>query len=200
MSPEDEKTPRHARDAIFVGEDRELYLHVGYFITWFNMVELRITAIMAVVLGEKDLEAFNLLVKGMDAETKVIRLKDMRVKKRRGIGENLSRRLDFYRDKCGKLRNRIAHLPLIPGDEKREKFHHASLDRSTERALSMSPLTKLPPADHIGRLELFEKAYWMNFFSDDLGLVLDRCMTESVLEIESPRSPPLWADPSNPLG
>lgn len=198
MSPEDEKTLRKARETIFSGEDRELYLHVGYFVTWFNMVELRITALIAVVLGEKDLEAFNVLVKGMDAETKVSRLKELCTKKNRSLGKNLDQRLKFYRDKCGKLRNKIAHLPLVPGDASHEKFHHASIDRSVERALSMRLLTKLPPADHIWRLELFQKAYWMNHFSDDLSIVLDHCMTEPTLEIISPRSPQLWVDPSSP--
>jgi hypothetical protein len=53
---------QNARAQIFAGEDRELYLHVGYFFCWYNQVEWKITMLMAVVMGEKDLAAFNLLV------------------------------------------------------------------------------------------------------------------------------------------
>ena len=50
---------------IFGGEDRDLYLHVGYFFNWYNQVEWKITVIMAVVMGERDLVAFDQLVRGM---------------------------------------------------------------------------------------------------------------------------------------
>lgn len=66
---------RESRSRIFSGADRDLYLHAGYFMTWFNQIESQLTFLLAKVLGMRDLEQFELLIGGMDARVKCERLK-----------------------------------------------------------------------------------------------------------------------------
>jgi hypothetical protein len=61
------------RKRIFEGEDRDLYLHLGHFLAWYSKAELSLTITMAMVLGERDLAAFQQLTKGLDARTKIQR-------------------------------------------------------------------------------------------------------------------------------
>jgi hypothetical protein len=70
------------RARIFSGEDRDLYLHVGYFFTWFNHVEWSLTNLMAIVMGDTDLSAFHVLVKRLEGQAKVNRFIELcKVKK-----------------------------------------------------------------------------------------------------------------------
>jgi hypothetical protein len=198
MSPEDERVVTKFREKTFQGPDRNLYLHVGYFFSWFNAVEFKITYLMAMVCGEKDLAAFNLLVRGMDAATKVQRLKRLCITKKREIGPNLLERLKCYENKTGKLRDRIAHTPLIAGDNDPNNFHHAAIDRSLEKAAGSPGIPGLPPTDTIPKLTFFEAALWLNYLSDDLDAILDRYTPSIMLEIDSPTSPERWGEDSNP--
>jgi hypothetical protein len=47
---------------------------IGYFFSWYSSVEWKITNLMALVMGEKDFSAFDLLVSGMDGKQKTRRL------------------------------------------------------------------------------------------------------------------------------
>jgi hypothetical protein len=70
------------RARIFSGEDRDLYLHVGYFFTWFNHVEWSLTNLMAIVMGDTDLSAIHVLVKRLEGQAKVNRFIELcKVKK-----------------------------------------------------------------------------------------------------------------------
>ena len=116
------------RARVFAGEDRDLYLHVGYFFTWYNNVEWKITHIMAIVMGDKDFSAFNLLVSGMDAKTKVRRLKRLCKIKNLPIEQPLADRLKHFEDKICPLRNKLAHNALVR-DEQNPRFYFMQLDR-----------------------------------------------------------------------
>jgi hypothetical protein len=53
------------RSVVFEGEkDRTLYLHLGYFIMQFSIVELLITELLNKATGDMDYEKFDLLVRG----------------------------------------------------------------------------------------------------------------------------------------
>jgi hypothetical protein len=198
MSPADEKRLDSYREAAFTGPDHNLYLHVGHFIAWYNMVEWRITILMAAVTGEDDFAAFSLLVRGMDAATKIQRFRKLCAVKKRTIGPKLSERLKFYEDKICKLRDRLAHSPLIAGDDDPKYFHHVAIDRSLDRALGIAKKSQLPPADRLEKISLFEKGYWMNHFTDDLNQVLAEYTPSKTLEITNPSSPLLKAEVSSP--
>src|SRR4051794_24188736 len=113
---------KKARDAIFQGADAPQFLHVGYFLTWYGHVEHRITVILAFVAQQRDLEAFHLLTKGMDARTKVVRLRELCKVKDREVGPNLDKRLAHFQDNVCRLRDKLSHTALIR-DEKKERFH-----------------------------------------------------------------------------
>lgn len=198
MSPHDERVLGDFRDQAFNGPDRDLYLHIGHFLTWYNMVEWRLTVLMAMVAGEKDLAAFSLLVRGMDAKTKVQRLRKLCAVKKRTIGPNLLSRLKYYEDKSCTLRDRISHSPLIAGDTDPKYFHHVAIDRSLEKALGIPKTSTMAPADTLEKISLFEKGCWMNHFTDDLNKVLDQRTHSETLEIMNPKSPLLKGDPSSP--
>jgi hypothetical protein len=63
------------RDKIFGGPDRDMFLHVGYFLCWFAHVELNLTFLLARAINHRQLDDFELLVKGMDARVKCERLR-----------------------------------------------------------------------------------------------------------------------------
>jgi hypothetical protein len=178
------------RARVFSGEDRELYLHVGYFFTWYNNVEWKITHIMAIVMGDKDFSAFALLVSGMDARTKVRRLKSLCKIKNLLIEQSLADRLKFFEDKLCPLRNKLAHNALL-NDERQPRFHYAQLERLPWKALGMDipdGLSKEPP-DHIDTITLFERGCWLHSFSDDLTKVIYCAIKQEPLGIKSPVSP-----------
>jgi hypothetical protein len=178
------------RARVFAGEDRDLYLHVGYFFTWYNNVEWKITNIMAVVIGDEDFSAFNLLVSGMDAKTKVRRLKRLCKIKNLRIEQPLADRLKQFEDKICPLRNKLAHNALAR-NEQTPRFYFMQLDRLPWKALGFdipAGLNKQPP-DHIDATTIFEHGCWLNDFSEDLTEVIYCAFRREPLGIKSPRSP-----------
>jgi hypothetical protein len=188
---------KKAREAIFSGVDRDQYLHVGYFLTWYGQVEHRLTIIMAMVAQERDFEAFHLLTKGMDAKTKSQRLRELCEVKNRKVGPNLLPRLKYFERNVCKFRDRLSHTALIR-DENKEHFHFMPLDRSPAKALGVPKATDLRPTDSLSYLDLFERGYWLNWLNEDLAQVVERARTGQSLEIDNPRCPLRAVDPANP--
>ena len=188
---------RAVRDHIFAGEDRELYLHISYFLTWYAQVEWRLTILMATVAQEPDLDAFHLLVMGMDGKTKVRRFRGLCRIKKREIGPALSTRLAVFHNKLCPLRDRIAHTALS-GGKNDGRFYFSTIDRDLSAALGTSRIKGVQPADRIERLTLFEHGLWMNYFAQDLAAVWERARAGQSLEVETPRSPPPKGDLANP--
>src|ERR1044071_8305475 len=96
---DEQKVLEAMRARMFSGEDRDLYLHVGYFFTWYNQVDWKITNLMAIVMGERDFSAFELLVGRMDARRKVRRLIELCKIKNREIEQALLDRQRHYERK-----------------------------------------------------------------------------------------------------
>jgi hypothetical protein len=178
------------RAAIFSGEDRELYLHVGYFFAWYNHVEWKISSLMALILGERDFTAFEVLISRLEGRRKVARLKRLCKIKKRVIEQSLLDRLDHYEKKICKLRNKLAHHALAR-DEGKPCFYFMTLDRLPWAALGMieiAPKGAQPP-DLINTIELFEHGHWLDAFADDLAEVIDAAIENRPLGISKPRSP-----------
>jgi hypothetical protein len=114
------------RDRIFTGEDRDVYLHVGYFFTWFNQVEMQLTTLMAVVMHATDLASFELLLGRIGAKTKVRRLRQLCKIKNRVIEQSLLDRLTHYEKTICGLRDRLAHGALAR-DENQPRFYYVSV-------------------------------------------------------------------------
>jgi hypothetical protein len=147
---------------------------------------------LAIATGIRNLEAFELLVLGMDARVKVRRLR-MAVEQSATltIGPNLSSRIALFHDKIIPVRNQMAHATLT-SDPKRQTLHFASLAKLPSHAHGLLQHGEPPPS--IPLIDIFEHALWLNFFSVDLSAVLNQ-FPQQTLEIDSPRSPMPPADP-----
>jgi hypothetical protein len=184
-----EKMLEGRRAAIFSGEDRDLYLHVGYFFAWYNHVEWKISNLMAVIMGERDFTAFEVLIGRLEGRTKVERFKRLCKIKKRVIEQSLLDRLDHYEKNICKLRNTLAHHALAR-DERKPRFYFLKLDRLPWAALGMvAPDGAQPPPDHINAITLFEQGHWLDAFADDLTEVFNTAIENRPLGISKPRSP-----------
>jgi hypothetical protein len=176
------------RAQIFGGEDRDLYLHVGYFFTWYNSVEWKITNLMAIVMGESDLSAFDLLVSHLDGRNKVRRFKRLCQIKKQVMEQPFLERLNHFGDKICRLRNRLAHHALAR-DETNPRFYFMIADRLPWKALGMAAPEPQQSPVPLEAMTLFEHGYWLHRFSFDLGEVLVRAVTRQPLGMDKPRSP-----------
>jgi hypothetical protein len=174
------------RDRIFAGQDRLMLLHVGYFITWYNHVEWKLTVLMAIVMGERDFPAFHQLVLGLDAKTKVRRLRKLCQIKKRKIEENFDNQLTHFHETICDLRNKFAHRALLNDETGKDRFHFATLEKMPWKVLGVS--AKGQPPDHIDGIKMFEYGYWMNHWGDDLNEIIDRAIASKSLGTETPRA------------
>jgi len=190
-----EKGLEAKRAAIFSGADRDLYLHVGYFFAWYNHIDWKITNLMALIMGERDFSAFALLVQRMDARRKVRSLIKLCKIKNREIEQPLLDRLRHFERKICPLREKLAHHGLAR-DEKKSRFLYMRMDRLPWKELGMEAPIKQPPPGGIDVMVLFQHAYWLHLFSEDLGSndLLNRLIENRPLGVKSPHSPPPATD------
>jgi hypothetical protein len=184
------------RARIFNSPDNNLYIHVGYFITWFNSVDWRLSILTAVVLGYKDFAALDQVMRGLDAETKARRLVGICKVKNLQIDKSFEDQLDYFSRKICGLRNKLAHRALVI-DESKDRFHYTTLDKMPWMLLGESGY-KGPPPDYIDAIQLFERGYWLNAWADDLTDVTDRARDGRSLGIDHPRARVPKAAPSSP--
>jgi len=165
------------------GIDRDLYLHIGYFSSWYAGCEMWITLLLARLTKSTDLYSFDLLTRGLDAKTKVIRLK--RICEDRGwrIGPNLQLRLNLYEGQMTDLRNKLAHTYAV-ADYKRNVVIFTMLGN-----VPVPGADRHPSEDAISFDELFENAAWLNLFNNDLKAACRSLAHSKMLEIDSPQSP-----------
>jgi hypothetical protein len=100
------------RAKIFNDEDRELYLYLGYFLSWFSAVEAQLTMLIAFLTDSKNLENFDLLARGLQPRQKVERLRIL-ASKYRPLGPNLTALLDLFEEVSIPLRNDLSHSRLV---------------------------------------------------------------------------------------
>jgi hypothetical protein len=167
------------RDRIFNGEDRELYLHLGYFLSWFSAVEARITLLIAMLTESYNLDNFDLLARGLQPRQKVERLRILAARYPRPIGPNFADVLGQFEETYIPLRNSLSHNRLI----------HAGM---TPKAFTITTISRISEKDGghvIPDLELFERGYWLHMFQDDLGVMLADGLPKERLEIDDPKTP-----------
>jgi hypothetical protein len=183
---DDPATLEVERAEIFAGDDRDAYLHMGHFFTWFNMVEWQITNIMAQVMREKDFSAFHVLVGDMDARKKVRRLKRLCKVKNQTIEKPLLDRLEYFESKIYPVRTKIAHNALITD---KSRFYYLEFNRLPWTALGKTIPRGLKQSDFIESLTLFRHASWLNHFFSDLTEALNRAEAKQPLGMTTPRAP-----------
>ena len=173
------------RKAAFEGEDRDLYLHIGYFMMWYSAVEMRITMLLRVVTQSPNAEGFELLTKGMDARTKCERLRAGAVKNA-PLGDVFSQRLDIFERKAISLRNKVAHSFIVsPPDG--DAIHFTTISRLPYKAFGREQKGAEP--ERITKKSFFEHAVWTNTFAHDVRSASLSLVQNNILEITNPISP-----------
>jgi len=167
------------------GPDQKLYFLVGFFITAYAIVELRITLMLAKATKITQLQSFDLLTRGMDVKTKIERLRRA-CETGPALGPNLSSRLTIVDEVMRPLRNKIAHS-------------YATLDRAerTMRFVTLAAFPKDLPNRHpdardsetIDVAELFEAIAWLRMLSTELSEAYRWQSQLGIFEIANPRSP-----------
>lgn len=168
-----------ARKAFLAGEDGALVAHLGFYVMWFAVVEVQVTAALAAVLGLRPLARAEVVMRGMDARVKCDRLRQA-AKKYHPIGPNLAVRLKYFEKKSIPLRNSVVHTwPVIEDDG---MVHFDTMGR-----LHGLPQTEFPPASiHLD--ELMCEGLWLNHFSQDLQLATFSLVRDKKFEIDDPKS------------
>jgi hypothetical protein len=195
---EDDFSLESTRADAFAKEDRHLYLHVGFFISWFSAVELRISMLLALATQTPRMEGFELLTRGMDARVKVDRLRRA-CEGSITIGPHLAARLTLFENQSIPLRNKMSHsfLSIDPGYE---SVHLASISRLPYAAYGRQQEGK--PPENLPLIQIFEHGLWLAFLNHDLGNVqstfIKSGLHAKILEIDHPRSPLLPGASSSP--
>jgi hypothetical protein len=167
----------HRRRKVFNAEDQELYLHLGYFLSWFSAVEAYLTLLIAMLTDSKNLENFDLLARGLQARQKVERLRIL-AKKYRPFGPNLTALLELFEWESIPLRNDLSHSRLL----------HAHRP-GTFLITTIAQKTEQEGARTISAIELFERGHWLHCLQYDLGIMLANGLPPQTLEIDAPKTP-----------
>jgi len=176
------------RNVAYNREDRDLYLDVGMFVTRFSHVELALTHLLAFLTGSHDLEAFDILCRGMDARVKAERLRKA-AKRGKGLGPNFSARLKRFEEHAIQVRNLIVHSAITHSEGDGPITYYLSGIASLPwKELDMGkPLTTRSP-EHLRSLDLYAWSVWLSFFAEDLSQVRRCALAQETLEIAIPKS------------
>lgn len=174
------------RSAILKGEDANLYLHIGHFMSWFSAAEIRITMLLQVATENRDAESFELLTRGMDARIKCERLRKA-CKKEDLLGPNLAQRLRIFENRVIPLRNKLAHCMVMAPDPNGGIFYLSTLARLPYKAFEREQ-SGLEP-ESMRSIDLFRWGHWTCLFSWDLQPALHETTKSGKFEVENPRSP-----------
>ena len=172
---------------ILAAEYETMYALVGYFIAQYSLVELGITFLLSVATRSEDPEAFHVLTKGMDAKTKIQRLRQLcRLQKRPRIGPKLEERIMFIHDKVADIRNDIAHSALFKSQTDPQKIFFSGVGRFPLKEFGIEEKSQSPPQITFVALERYGD--WLNAFQSDLVHLLKHRKTTEGYEIVRPRS------------
>jgi hypothetical protein len=183
------KELEEGREKTYSGLDRDLYCDIGFFATWFGMAELRVTLLLAQFTGVRDIEAFDILCRGMDARVKTERLR-LAIKRHALIGPELNLRLAYFNDEVIPLRNKLMHSSFSNAEGEGPRHYYLSgLANMPWNELNMGkPQTKLKPTV-VHSLDLYGKGVWLSYFAHDLNPVTaNDPRGKSIVEIASPKS------------
>lgn len=168
--------------------DDWMHTLVGRFIAMYSAADLALGTLLASVSGIDDLELFHILSKGLDAKTKVQRLREIEaLEKPIPKGGALDRRLSYFVAECSDLRNKIAHQWLVPAKGLPEAMIFASLGRLPTKEFKMQRRSRLDP-EWITLEALALHVDWLDCFADDIASVRRASQHGEPLEIAHPRS------------
>ena len=158
------------RDRTFAADDKELFLHVGHFISYYAAAEFALTMLLQTFTGRPHPAGFHILTRGMDAKIKVKRLKEAIESCGCTLDEGLQKRLNHFTKNLVSLRNVLVHSHLYwpeGGD-----LQMTSIGRPP--IFAVAPLKAPKPRRTIPGLELYERGAWLCLFFQDLIAIEDR--------------------------
>ncbi len=174
------------RDEWLSSNDRHLYSHIGFFMSWFAAAEMSVSFLLALATKSIDMEGFKLLVRGMDARVKCERLRKAS-KSYKPIGAALDDRLKNFEKTMIGTRNKIAHSVVVC-PEPFDKIYFCSHNEWPSQYFEVADKNPNPP-EFISTIALFKQGLWLNFFSYDLHSLVKTEAQAVVLEITHPHSP-----------
>ena len=154
------------REKLFADPHREMWLHVGHFITWYAAAEFQITMMMFTLSQSRSIPQFEILTRGLDLPAKIERFKRAADVAGTPVGPELAARLDHLKGPIGSLRNKISHSFLMWGASGMQ-ISSLGAPPLTKAGVPSHPDLRAPeiiPAD-----TLFERGLWTKAFSMDLG-------------------------------
>jgi hypothetical protein len=158
--------------------DVKLFTHVGHFMFWYSAVEVGVTNLLAKALGYTDLDRFEVVTSGMDAQVKSSRLR-ADASKYMEVGRNLEARLKHFEGTFIPLRNKFAHrVPILEENGSRIRF------AGSVEIIAQSKKA----ADQISTDDVFQKAEWLNWFASELAHALNHSALTGKLEIARPKT------------
>lgn len=169
--------------------DRDLYIDTGFFVARFSTVELCLTALLAGLSGATDIEAFDILCRGMDARVKTQRLRQA-AQRCNGLGPNFSVRLEKFEKGAIPLRNKLVHSALTHSEGEMIPSYYLSGIGNLPWSLSpeLKQPTKPQKPDEIRSIDLYAWGLWLSFFADDLTPLINLAQQRGRLEIAQPKS------------
>jgi hypothetical protein len=174
-------------DEVFL-EYEEMYCQIGYFIAQYSTVELAITAIIAILSNITNFDAFHTLTKGMDAKTKVERLKELaKFKNLIAKKGNLDVRLTHFADKTAGLRNKVAHAWILKSNGDPQKILFSNFAKMPFDLFQMEKKSRYKP-DQILVEILHEHSVWLGEFMQDIMSLVSSAKKGAKLELKNPRS------------
>ena len=148
---------------------------------WFNIAELQLTTLLAVVLKQRDFPKFDLLAQGMDARVKCERLRRA-CKRYCPMGERFKAGLRYFEDNSVPLRNKLSHSWPICFDPADDPLVHLA---TIGHWLPRSPI-KGDPAQSIHIDDLLREALWLNDYANVVLKATDALIDGKPLEIADP--------------
>jgi hypothetical protein len=156
----------------------------GYYLYWFALVELTISALLAKVLGfDEEYEKIDLLISSaLDPRAKVIRLTQAGERYGKPIGETLNAALRAFTDDEGRLRNLMAHAwPVL---DESGVIHFTTLGRMPKRLFGSSRTRSLALAPSAYSLkDIYRRARWLKALRGELVRLLRVASDLTELEV-----------------
>lgn len=188
ISPISDDQLEQGRLKAYQREDRDMFLDVGFFIAWYAHIELVISKLLAFSTASHDLEAFDILCRGMDARTKIERLRRS-AKRHGGIGPNMNLRLTALEKSAVALRNKVVHSALtFSEDDGPRRYFMSSLSNMPWAELNMGPPRTNRKPEVVTSLDMYRLGVWLSYLSQDLITVLPLALARKELEIAHPKS------------
>lgn len=151
------------RKDILSGEDQEMFVHVGHFVSWFGAVDMILGLILHHFSGDIPPPEFDVLTRGLDAKTKLHRLEQSMALSGWTMAPALKRRLEHFKKVHIGIRNKLVHSYLYwPEGGDLQICGVGNPPIFADVTFDAAPPQQIPGA------VLFERGAWLSLLCQDL--------------------------------